>query len=292
MLGPTLFLLYIKDITDILNNSVVSHKLFADDIKLYSREGNSQGLQESINQLVAWAEKWQLQLAEEKCFVCRVGSPSIKNLSTLHSMNSYRPKLTTSISDLDVPCSVLTDRRLESPNYTIGTHELKTTENTRDLGVIIDINLKFKHHVTNIVRVASLRSRLVTKSFLSRDTALLKKAFCTYIRPLLEYCSQVWRPHHRCLVDDIERVQKRFTRAIPALRNLPYMARLKALSLQTLEHRRIICDLCLCYKLLHGLTDSDLRHGFQFSEYSSTRGHKFKLKSAINRIDVTKKFLF
>ena len=91
-------------------------------------------------------------------------------------------------------------------------------------------------------------------------------------------------------MDDIERVQKRFTRAIPALRNLPYMARLKALSLQTLEHRRIICDLCLCYKLLHGLTDSDLRHGFQFSEYSSTRGHKFKLRSAINRIDVTKFF--
>ena len=100
----------------------------------------------------------------------------------------------------------------------------------------------------------------------------------------------MWNPHHRYLIDDIERIQKRFTKAIPALKNLPYAVRLKTLNLPSLQHRRLISDLCLCYSFLNGFIDSDLKHSFQFSMYHSTRGHQFKLKSVFNRVDVTKFF--
>ena len=35
------------------------------------------------------------------------------------------------------------------------------------------------------------RSRMILKCFHSRDRVLLTKAFCTYVRPILEYCSPI-----------------------------------------------------------------------------------------------------
>ena len=58
-------------------------------------------------------------------------------------------------------------------------------------------------------------------------------------------------PHNKQLIRKIERVQKFFTRTIPGLRTLPYRSRLQKLGLKTLEHRRLIHDLCFCHKILH-----------------------------------------
>jgi len=33
--------------------------------------------------------------------------------------------------------------------------------------------------------------------FVSRNTALLVRDFVTYVRPLLEYNSVIWSPHHK-----------------------------------------------------------------------------------------------
>ena len=46
----------------------------------------------------------------------------------------------------------------------------------------------------SIVHKAVNRSRLILKCFHSCDRVLLTKAFCTYVRPILEYCSPVWSP--------------------------------------------------------------------------------------------------
>jgi len=59
------------------------------------------------------------------------------------------------------------------------------------------------------------------------------------------------------LIDKIESVQRFFTRKLHELRNLSYLDRLHILGLETLEHRRLIHDLILCYKYLHGLIDTD-----------------------------------
>ena len=62
---------------------------------------------------------------------------------------------------------------------------------------------------------------------------LLTRAYCTYVRPILGYCSPVWSPHNKQLITKIERVQRFFTRAIPGLRTLPYRSRLQNLELKT-----------------------------------------------------------
>jgi len=67
VLGPTLFLLFVNDIEDILFGTSVRMKLFTDDVKLYSSFAyNSHDLQVVCDRLTVWAEEWQLRIAYNK----------------------------------------------------------------------------------------------------------------------------------------------------------------------------------------------------------------------------------
>ena len=108
-----------------------------------------------------WSEKWQFQLAPEKC---------------LQASNKTTGNSTT-------------------PNqYTISSRPISFTDNIRDLGVLIDSKLTFKAHINNIIQKAFIRLRLILKCFRSRDKRILTRTYCTYVRPILEYCSPVWSP--------------------------------------------------------------------------------------------------
>ena len=131
--------------------------------------------------------------------------------------------------------------------------------------------LKFASHIDTITHKAAAVSWTIRASFSSRDQDVLKLAFCTYVRPILEYCSQVWDPHHKYLIDRVEKIQKRFTKSIPSVAKYPYMERLRHLKLMILER------LTFCFKLLNGFADSPLRHLLLVQDYPGTRGHSFKL---------------
>lgn len=83
---------------------------------------------------------------------------------------------------------------------------------------------------------------------------VFRQAYITYIRPILEYASNVWSPHLLMHINSIERVQRHFTRRITELRNFSYRERLSILNLDTLEYRRLSCDLTLYYKIFNNLT--------------------------------------
>ena len=246
VLGPTLFLIYINDVVDAFTDNSVKYKLFADDIKLYSTSSSphSSSLQTAIDRLVLWSEKWQLQLAPDKC----------------------------------LQASIKTSGSSTMPNkYSICSRPISFTDNIRDLGVLIDSKLAFKAHINKIIHQAFVRTRLILKCFCSRDKRILTRAYCTYVRPILEYCSPVWSPHNKQLITKIERVQRFFTRTIPGLRTLPYMIRLHKLGLKTLEHRRLIHDLCLCHKIIYNFTHCTIPKFPNFL-LSRTRGHTLRLR--------------
>ena len=61
VLGPILFVIFINDLPDVVQNSV---KLFADDAKLYSPvadKDNINGMQQDVKRLDEWSLKWQLK---------------------------------------------------------------------------------------------------------------------------------------------------------------------------------------------------------------------------------------
>ena len=59
VLGPILFLIYINDLDDSITSNVLK---FADDTKLFRKvntDGDKQHLQNDLDRLVKWSEKWQ-----------------------------------------------------------------------------------------------------------------------------------------------------------------------------------------------------------------------------------------
>ena len=72
---------------------------------------------------------------------------------------------------------------------------------------------------------------------------MLKRAFIVYVRPLLEYNSVVWSPYYKHDIEAIERVQRKFSKRLPGLKEFTYKERLKFLGWPTLELRRLYTDL-------------------------------------------------
>ena len=77
VLGPTLCILYINDLTDALENLNCVAKPYADDAKLYSSYKlgyYSPVLVNTLDHLAEWAKIWQLRIANHKCIAHRVST--------------------------------------------------------------------------------------------------------------------------------------------------------------------------------------------------------------------------
>ena len=118
----------------------------------------------------------------------------------------------------------------------------------------------------------------------------MTRAYITYIRPTLEYATTVWSPSQIYLINTIESVQKQFTKRLPGLKNLTYEERLKLLGLQSLEHRRLIFDLVLCYNIIHGHSAIPLDQMFSLNENTTLRGHSLKITQPLPKNNTVKSF--
>ena len=220
VLGPVLFVIYINDIADCIG-SETSINLFADDAKLYSSVENaidSTVLQSVLDKIIAWADYWQLTINTSKSHVLHLGSGNALN------------------------------------DYCIKGKTLECSVSIRDLGVVTDRKLSYDIHIDNIIHQAYSRVGILFKSFVSRNSVILRQAYITYIRPVLEYACNVWSPYKVKHINGIEKIQRYFTRRISGLQDLNYAERLARLNLETLEIRRLRSDLVLYYKILNNLT--------------------------------------
>ena len=84
-------------------------------------------------------------------------------------------------------------------------------------------------------------------------------------------------------------MQRRFTKFIPGLFNVPYLTRLQTLNLKSLEERRIINDIIFIFKIIRNLVDLPFNKYFSFNT-NNTRGHSMKLNFNHSRLDCRKYF--
>ena len=227
VLGPVLFLIFIND----LPLEVISPlSLFADDSKIFTTivkdDGNQndgtigcEALQKDLDNTKKWADRWKMEFNVDKCKIMHLGRVNPRHV------------------------------------YSMDGVELTVTSEEKDLGVLVDDKLDFGKHIREIVNKANRRIGLIKKGFDCLDTEMFMYLYPVLIRPLLEYCVQIWSPHKQGDIDLLERVQRRATKIVPALRNLPYAERLRRLNLTTLEERRIRGDMIETYKILTGKED-------------------------------------
>ena len=248
VLGPILFIYYINDMPKCTDCNL---KMFADDSKASNTIQNfkdSLSLQSSIYDLNQWSDKWQQKFNSTKCKIMHIG----KNNPHYQYFIKDGDKLT----------------------------ELSTTFSERDLGVIVDPNLTFEEHINNQVKKARRLSGLLCRVITYNHVDVMIPLFKSLVRPILEYANVVWSPHLRKHIDNIESVQRNFTKRIIGMKDLDYHERLKILKIPSLEFRRFRGDLIEMYKICHKLYDPITTNElFEFvSDKSATRGHNFKVK--------------
>ena len=138
--------------------------------------------------------------------------------------------------------------------YYLDGLRLSESTSVSDLGIEINTNLSFHSHIGSIVSKARQRVGVLFRGFHTRNISLFKKAFITYIRPLLEYNSNIWNLTQVYLIDLLESVQLGLTKRVNAISTLPYSERLGFFDLKPLEIRRLHYDLIQYYKILKNLT--------------------------------------
>ncbi len=253
VLGPLLFLIFINDLPKVIRHSF--SKIFADDYKLYMAFDRVDPLfntfQQDIDNLVSFSETNQLRIAYNKCGILHLG---YKNPNHTYYFNQ------TPINDID---------------------------SIRDLGILMNNDLKFNQHFKNMCSSANIQSNLIYKCFYTRRPEFLTQMFKVFVRPKLEYASSVWNPSYLKDIDLIEQVQRRFTKRIPGMSHVPYTQRLEHLELESLELRRIHIDLHYVYKLLNQLVDSSYQQFFETTNLA-TRNNSLPLRKPWFNKDVYK----
>ena len=234
-------------------------KLFADDIKLYScvetNYGTSGDLDASLNNLILWANRWQLKVKLSKCTVMQIGRNSSLGV------------------------------------YDYNSDVIPRVNSVTDLGIVFSTNLDFTEYINSCISKAFSRSCLIFKGFSCHNSVVLSKAFVTYVRPLLEYNTYIWSPTDVGSITKLERVQRRFTKRIPAVAHLSYRDRLEMLGLESLEFRRLRYDLVMMYKIVHNLVDLERDALITITSSSVTRNSLFKISKPTSLSSARCKFL-
>ena len=105
------------------------------------------------------------------------------------------------------------------------------------------------------MKKASYSSYKILKNFTYKTPNILVPLFKTLVRPILEYGNSVWKNNLKKYMTKIENVQRKYTKHIKGMSNLPYEERLKKIKLPSLEFRQLRGDMIQVYKIANKFYD-------------------------------------
>ena len=124
-------------------------------------------------------------------------------------------------------------------SYLINGQPLCVATAEKDLGVVIDQNLKFHQHAAAAAAAKANRILgLINKCFEHLNVDSLPLLNKTLVRPILEYAKAVWGPRYITDQKLLEKVQKKATKLVPTLKELSCIEHLSHLRLPSLFYRR------------------------------------------------------
>ncbi|KAG6451642.1 hypothetical protein O3G_MSEX007258 [Manduca sexta] len=179
-LGPILFSVFINNIVSIIHHCKCL--LFADDLKIYRTihtPNDTKEIQDDLLRIQDWCINISMELNPSKCFHIKF----TKKKSSIHS------------------------------NYMIKDTGLVTVNEIKDLGVIIDKELRFSAHVNSIVKKSAQMFGFLKRN--TRDFKHVRTKIVIYnaiVRNHLEYGSLIWNPFYCIHSQRLENIQRAFTR--------------------------------------------------------------------------------
>ena len=228
VLAPVLFLLFINDISECLNNAVCS--IYADDVVIYVTGDNihdvTLNLQNTVNVLNSWYKRNRLKI----------------NISKTKTM-------------------LISTKSSECLNIYIDHELIEQVHSIRYLGIIIDENLKWNDYLRQLCKSVAYKIYCLGKLGKFLNMTLLNTICKSTIQPCLDYGVSVWGNYPNKLKLPLLRLQKRAARHVTSnydYTNISGLDLMKNLSWQTIEDRRDYFLSTLMYQCVHGLAPSRL----------------------------------
>ena len=216
VLGPLLFLCHINDLPDCVSSIV---RLFADDCLLYrtiKTQADHIALQEDLNKLEEWANKWGMKFNASKCYILSINQKS-------------------------------------SHYYQLNNTFLQEVEDNPYLGLTISNDLSWSKQIDKTAKKASSSLGFIRRNLSRCPKETRLQAYLSLVRSLLEYGAVIWDPSSKQEIKKLERIQRqsaRFVNRDYRSREKGCMTKmLKDLELPTLQQRRKELRLSLLYKI-------------------------------------------
>ena len=216
ILGPVLFIMLTNSLLHLIKlplGGFADDLKFAADVVIYSQPE----VQQEIDKLATWASAHLMPISSEKSVAMHCGKRQPKHV------------------------------------YTLNGKPMATVDTTVDLGIVKTSDAKYTEQCHAVASKATRSVFAIRRAFQCRAKELLWPAYQTYVLPIVMYCSAVWNPAMKSNIDIVERVQRKVTKIINGLENKTYHERLQALGTLTLQDKRLISDMTVIYKCLHGL---------------------------------------
>lgn len=227
LLGPLLFNIFINNISSCFLHS--KFLLYADDMKVFKKIRDITDcilLQQDLNRFENYCSLNKLDLNVTKCY----------------SITFTRK------------------RGIVQFKYKLKEQELKTEEEVKDLGVVHDSKLTYEKHIDYIAKKANRAMGFIIRSSSQFSSIkLIKTLYCSYVRSILEYCSQIWNPQYDVYINRLESIQRRFMKYIQfkcKKYDCNYELRCKRHHILPLYERRRIADVSLLIKIAQSNIDS------------------------------------
>ena len=141
--------------------------------------------------VVTWSDIWQLLFNTDKCKILHISSSN------------------------------------PGHSYSMQGRELEVASIERDLSIHIDPELKFCKHAASAAAKGKQMLALVKWPFICISTTTLPLLYKTLVHPHIEHANLIWGPFNRADQMLIEHVQRRATKLVSQLRNLPCQERLR-----------------------------------------------------------------
>ena len=235
ILGPSLFVLFLNDITLGLNPGT-NIVMYADDTKLWREitcENDNVILQSDIDYLMDWAIRNKMRFHPSKCKVLMV--------------SSFNPPF------WDLPFG--------QHHYSMGEDFLDYADSEKDLGILINGTLNFNEHASMLYSKANQKFGLLKRTCHFVDSTSRKRVlYLTMVRSLFEHCPVVWRPASVSIIDKLEGLQKRALKWIlndysVSYSNGPlYYIHCKQLNILPIKFRFDYHDLKIFHEIVNGFS--------------------------------------
>ena len=138
-------------------------------------------LQNDLNRLSVWEDRWDMEFNPSKCQVVRVTS----------SRNPF------------------------NLSYTLHCQVLEVVTNAKYLGVdisCISSGLSWNLHIDRISKTATRTLNFIQPNIKPKNQKVRETAYNTLVRSQLEYAAPVWNPYAKEKVFQFEKVQRRAAR--------------------------------------------------------------------------------